>query len=138
MDEKLRSLLAEEIKNEIETLGDLKQGSEEHVAATKAIVELYKTALEDIRTDTDAEEKWNRREMEIRKDQRDEAYREAQDKEQRINNYIRYGIDAAAIIVPLVFYGGWMRKGINFEKEGTFTSTVFKNFIGKIRPNKVG
>lgn len=38
--------------------------------------------------------------------------------------------------VPIVFYGFWMKKGFEFEKDGAITSTTFRNLIGKFKPVK--
>ena len=46
---------------------------------------------------------------------------------------IDLGVQAAGIILPIIFYGSWVRKGLEFEKEGTFTSTTFKSLISKLK-----
>lgn len=45
-------------------------------------------------------------------------------------------IAAAEIVLPLVFYAAWMRKGFKFEETGTFTSTTFRGLFGKFKPTK--
>lgn len=44
-------------------------------------------------------------------------------------------IKSAEIIVPIMFYSIWMRKGLKFEETGTFTSQTFKGLINRFRPN---
>ena len=46
---------------------------------------------------------------------------------------IDLGVQAAGIILPIIFYGSWVNKGLEFEKEGTFTSTTFKSLISKLK-----
>ena len=46
---------------------------------------------------------------------------------------IDLGVKAAGIILPIIFYGSWVNKGLEFEKEGTFTSTTFKGLISKLK-----
>ena len=46
---------------------------------------------------------------------------------------IDLGVQAAGIILPIIFYGSWIKKGLEFEKEGTFTSTTFKGLISKLK-----
>ena len=46
---------------------------------------------------------------------------------------IDLGVKAAGIILPIIFYGSWVKKGLEFEKEGTFTSTTFKGLISKLK-----
>ena len=44
---------------------------------------------------------------------------------------IDLGVQAAGIILPIMFYGSWMKKGLEFEKSGTFTSNTFKSLISE-------
>lgn len=46
---------------------------------------------------------------------------------------IDLGVQAAGIILPIIFYGNWMKKGFEFEQSGTFTSNTFKSLIGKFK-----
>lgn len=46
---------------------------------------------------------------------------------------IDLGVQAAGIILPIMFYGSWMKKGLEFEKNGTFTSNTFKGLISKFK-----
>ena len=46
---------------------------------------------------------------------------------------IDLGVQAAGIILPIMFYGSWMKKGLEFEKNGTFTSNTFKSLISKFK-----
>ena len=49
---------------------------------------------------------------------------------------IDLGVQAAGIILPIMFYGSWMKKGLEFEKSGTFTSNTFKSLISKFKVMK--
>ena len=46
---------------------------------------------------------------------------------------IDLGVQAAGIILPIMFYGRWMKKGFEFEQSGTFTSNTFKSLISKFK-----
>ena len=46
---------------------------------------------------------------------------------------IDLGVQAAGIILPIIFYRSWVNKALEFEKEGTFTSTTFKGLISKLK-----
>ena len=54
-------------------------------------------------------------------------------KDDRIDKWIGYGIDLIGIILPIGFYGIWMKRGLKFEETGAFTSTTFRNLIGKFK-----
>lgn len=48
----------------------------------------------------------------------------------------RMGVDMVTAIAPMVLYGVWMKRGLEFEKTGAFTSATFKGLIGKFKPTK--
>ena len=58
------------------------------------------------------------------------------DKHEKINQYLERGVELTGVILPLVFYGVWMKKGLEFEQTGTFTSTTFKTLINKFKTTK--
>jgi hypothetical protein len=58
---------------------------------------------------------------------------ERQAKEQKIERYIKYGVEGAGIILPIGFYWIWMNRGFKFEEVGTYTSQTFKSLYGKFK-----
>lgn len=143
MDEQIRQALANEILGELQSLNDLEFGSKEHQTAVENVTKLYRLGLEDIRNDTDYDEKWNRREMdakreenELAKQEREEAFRDKQAKEQQIDRYVKWGLEVAGIVLPLMFYATWMNKGFKFEETGTYTSTTFRGLFNRFRPTR--
>ena len=64
------------------------------------------------------------------------ALKKEQFKEEKKNSYFKLGVDVTGIILPLIFYGVWMNRGLKFEETGTLTSGVFKGLIGKFRTTK--
>lgn len=60
------------------------------------------------------------------------------DEKSKRMDYIKLGMDAASIVLPLMFYGHWMNKGMKFEETGTFTSKTFTNFLNRMNPTKIG
>ena len=56
------------------------------------------------------------------------------EEESRKDRFLRVGVEAAGIILPLIFYGIWLRRGFKFEETGTFTSTTFRNLFNRFRP----
>lgn len=128
MDENAR-LLDEEIKEEIEALSHLEFGNEEHTKAIDNLAKLYKLRIEETRNRLEHQEKAEACE-------RDEQIRRDQLAEQVKDRYFRLGIAAAELVLPLMFYAGWMKKGFRFEETGTFTSATFKGLINRFRPTK--
>ena len=45
------------------------------------------------------------------------------------------GVKATGVVLPIVFYSVWMNRGLEFEKEGCFTSAIFKGLTKFFRPN---
>lgn len=154
MDKNIKSLLNEEIISEIEKLKSLKPGGNEHTAAIESISKLYKLRIEENKNEMDFEEKCERRKMEadqydadleMKKHQigetesaeyYDKRLKEEQFKEQVKDRYFRLGVEAAGIILPLLFYAVWMNKGFKFEETGTFTSTTFRGLFSRFRLTK--
>lgn len=57
-------------------------------------------------------------------------------KQTKLWNGVKTGVEIVGVVVPLVFYGVWMNRGLKFEEEGSFTSTTFKGLISKFKPTK--
>ena len=54
----------------------------------------------------------------------------------RIERYIKLGVEIAGIVLPLMFYGRWMKKGFEFEQTGRFSSDTFRGLFMKFKPVK--
>lgn len=127
--EEIRNMLDEEIRAEINGLESLSFGSKEHLTATENLATLYKLRVEETKITLDFEEKAENR-------KRDEQLREEQLEEQVKDRYFKLGIAAAELMIPLMFYAVWMRRGFKFEENGTFTSTTFRGLFNRFRPTK--
>ena len=136
MDEEIRQSLDEEILNELQDLGNLDPGSEEHSRAIDSLTKLYKIKIEEVNNAWDNDEKYNRRLMDDRHHESEEKLKKDQLAEQIKDRYFRLGIEVAGIVLPLIFYAAWMRRGFKFEESGTFTSTTFKGLFQKFRPTR--
>ncbi len=129
MDEEIRKLLEEEIKREIRDLSTLEPGSKEKSTAIEDLAKLYRLRIEETRNEWDFNEKYESRDSDMQ-------FKKNQLEEQVKDRYFRLGVEAAGIILPLIFYGIWMRKGFKFEETGTFTSTTFRGLFNRFRPTK--
>lgn len=132
MENQVKNLLEDEIKTEIEKLASLEPGSDKHTAAVKSLSELYKLNIEE----TENERAFVHRCDQDLNDDREMQLKHAQLDEQKKDRYFRLGIEAAGIILPLIFYATWMRKGFKFEETGTFTSTTFRGLFNRFKPTK--
>jgi len=93
------------------------------------LVKLYKLRIEETKNEWDFNEKYNAHES-------DKQFKKAQLEEQVKDRYFRLGVEAAGIILPLIFYGIWMHRGFKFEETGTFTSTTFRGLFNRFRLTK--
>lgn len=132
METKTKEMLNKTIRGDVEKLPFLELGSEKHAVAVEDIVKLCKVILADDEQNNDAVDKKIRRDIE-QSTQRHNVIQSIKDNKDR---YIRYGIEAAGIILPLIFYGKWMRAGFEFEREGIITSSVFRELIKRFKPTR--
>lgn len=129
-------LLNEEIADEIKALSQLEPGSNEKSAAIENLTKLYKLRIEENKSSWDADDKYNRRIMDEKSNEKDDEIKKKQIEEQIKDRYFKVGIAAAELMIPLMFYGIWMNKGFKFEENGTITSSTFKGLINRFRPTK--
>ena len=132
MNKEIIELMEREIITLIKELSMHQPGTKEFDDITKAIDALYATLnkekslmLEEVKIEKDAESKF-----------RDLELQQNINKDNKLLTAVKYGIDIAGIVLPLAFYGVWMNRGLEFEKEGSFTSATFKGLFGKFKPTK--
>ena len=125
MNKEIIELMEREIITLIKELSMHQPGTKEFDDITKAIDALYATLnkekslmLEEVKIENDLELQRN------------------VNKDNKILSAVKCGIDIAGIVLPLAFYGVWMNRGLEFEKEGSFTSATFKGLLGKFKPTK--
>ena len=154
MGENIKELLNEEIAAEIQAISSLDSGSEKKSKAIEDLAKLYRLRIEETKSELDAEDKRSRRTLEseanvreneikksqldeqIKADVQDEQYKRSQLDAQVKDRYFKLGIAAAELLIPIMFYGIWMRKGFKFEETGTYTSTTFRGLFNRFRPTK--
>ena len=112
-----KELLEDVIKAKIKNLKNISPGSEGYLEEVEAISKLYKLNIEEME---------NERTHEIK---------QTQISDERKARYWKNGIEIGGIILPLAFYGLWMKRGFKFEESGVFTSTTFKNLFSKFKPH---
>ena len=114
--------IEEVLENELRELNNLEVGSDEYLKVLNGICKLYELENEKSR---------HKEELKRAEQRHEEALRE-----QRIDRYFRIGEMIVSTLIPLGFYGFWMKKGFKFEEEGTYTSQTFRNFRNWMKPLK--
>ena len=152
---RLYKLRIDETKNEQEYKKDCEQRAMERElrAADEALKRDQMTAERELRAADEAlkrdqmatEVKLHQADESLKRDQMamEREFHEADDKskheqlsDQGIERYFRYGAMALELVLPIVAYGMWYRKGLKFEETGTVTSPMTKNLIAKMLPKK--
>lgn len=150
----IKSLLDGVIEREIQSVGSMESGSDGKSTAIRDLATLHKLRMEEIKAQTEAEEKRERRvmdsdhrkaELDLKERElngkdadrtRDEELQRLQARDQMIDRCVKTGVAIGELVLPLICYGIWMNKGFKFEETGTFTSTTFKNLLNRFRPKK--
>jgi len=130
----IKSMLDGVIETTIQGLKGL--STDEQAKAIQNLATLHKLRIEEIKAETDAEDKRERRDGEKANHDCDEQIKKRQLSEQVIDRYVNLGIAIAELVLPLACYGVWMRKGFKFEETGTYTSATFKNLFNRFKPTR--
>lgn len=147
MNEDIITMLDEQIKAELGGLSGLAVGSKEHTEAIEGLAKLYRLRIDNSKAAMEYnkeidDENFRRDQMEQEKTQhqeqveREEQSRKEQLAEQKKDRYIKIGIAAAELMVPLVFFAKIYQMGYDLEKDGTFTVQTLKNLIRFVKPTK--
>ena len=147
MNEDIITMLDEQIKAELGGLSGLAVGSKEHTEAIEGLAKLYRLRIDDSKAAMEYnkeidDENFRRDQMGQEKTQhqeqveREEQSRKEQLAEQKKDRYIKIGIAAAELMVPLVFFAKIYQMGYDLEKDGTFTVQTLKNLIRFVKPTK--
>ena len=136
MSDEIKKELEKEILKEIQDLSALESGSKEKDSAIENLATLYKLNIEEVKIEHEAMEKaFDRgsadetsvRDLELKQQMLDESIKD---------RYFKLGLDVAGLIVPIIFYGIWMGRGLKFEETGTFTSTTFRGLFNRFKPTQ--
>ena len=136
----IKKLLDEVIESELTNLSSLSSDDEKKSEAIKNLTALHKLRIDEIKAS-----KQHRAELTLKERQADgdeaaraneEQLKQHQLNDQVIDRYVRIGVATAELVLPLVFYGVWMSRGLKFEETGTFTSQTFKNLFNRFKPTR--
>lgn len=150
----IKSLLDEVIEAEIAYVGSLSPEDEKKSKAIQHLADLHKLRIDEIKAKTEADEKRLRRAMDSKQHRaeltlkerqadgdeaaraNEEQFKQHQLNDQVLDRYVKIGVATAELVLPLVFYGVWMKRGLKFEETGTFTSQTFKNLFNRFKPTR--
>lgn len=136
MKKDLKEALTGEVIDQIEGLDYIEPGSEEHSRAVTDISKLLQQLNEGEKLENDIS--FNADNIDYQLNKLDED-RKSADKERKFNligTIAKGALEGLVAITTLIVYDKWMKDGFEFEKEGTYTSTTFRNFFSKVRPKK--
>lgn len=125
----IKTLLDDEIREEIENLKDVEAGTDKHKAAVDALTKLLDRSIEMDKNDIEATDRYDRQksETELKQKQIEE------DRKDRIVKNVLTGISVIGGF-GLTIWGTC--KSIKFEETGTITTIMGRGFIQKLLPKK--
>ena len=118
MEDDLKTKLERQIEHELDAMYLSKPEEPGYAVATERVAKLYKLKIEGDQAECESQ---------LKTQQAAEATND---------RWIKFGLEAAGIVLPLCFYGIWMWVGFKFEETGAITSPVFKGLVNKFRPTK--
>lgn len=140
--DKIKTLLDEQIKTEIEGLSSLKTGSDEKSKAVTDLTKLYQARIDEMKAETALLEHQDRHELErdkhflesqTRDDER--VLKEAEHKSRNLDRWVNIGLQVGLAVLSIVSYDIWNRRGLKFEETGTITSPHTRNLLSKMLPS---
>lgn len=117
--------LVKKIESEIAGLDELSSNSDEYKNRIDNIAKLHRLSIEELKSSLDYEDR------RLKMDHADDRT-----KKEDVDRLVTHCIDMAGIVLPICFYAVWMRRGLEYESKGAFTSTTFRNLISKFRIGK--
>lgn len=126
---KIKTLLEEEIRKEIELLGKTNVNTEEYKILVDGITKMTDRVIDFEKTDNEKYDKEDIRHIEYKTKH---AELEMERKDRRTKNWISIGSIATGFIVTCV--GTWAT--FKFEETGTVTSLLGRGFINRLIPKK--
>ena len=134
MNDKNKELLEELITDQITYIGkfnpddkDTDYGAMISSLRTTCSISLdeEKFALGKVELDTEANSELDKRALDL-----------LQVEEKSKDRIVKIVLESAGIVLPIIFYGIWMKRGFKFEETGTFTSQTFRGLFNRFRPTK--
>lgn len=126
---RIDNLLNEEIRLELEELSKMEVGTDNYRSTVDGVTKLMDRAIELEKIDVQHELESGKQEFERR-------FKHMQMAEDRKDRLVKNLITIGGILIPSVITIWGTCATINFEKEGTITSTAGRKFFNKLFPTK--
>lgn len=84
-----------------------------------------KLELDKAKIDTEADSELEKRALDL-----------LQVDEKKKDRIVKIVLESTGIVLPIVFYGIWMKRGFKFEETGVLTSPTFRGLINCFKPKK--
>lgn len=124
-----RTLLRDEIQNELEELRKMELGNEKYKVTVDGLTKLIDRSIEFEKIDIQSKERMEDRNIDL-------EFKEKENIDEQKDRLIKNGIAVAGIVIPAALTIWGTIVSLNFEKEGTVTTTIGRGFINKLIPKK--
>jgi uncharacterized membrane protein YcjF (UPF0283 family) len=125
----IEALLENRIQHDFEQLKNMEVDSESYKATVDELVKLLDRNIEIKKVNNDIQDKTESRKVET------ELKREEMETNKK-DQWIKNGLTAAGIVLPLTVTIWGVFKTFEFEKEGVVTTIMGRSFINKLMPKK--
>lgn len=132
MDYQIKNKIDKKIDCLIDDLDTYSVESKERSAIMDELTALHKLRVEELKMHA-AERELDLKEIEM---ERDQVLKSAQVANQRLDNIVDGGVKLAEVLLNIIAYDIWNRRGLNFEMTGTVGSLWTRNLMSKMLPKK--
>lgn len=132
-EKKIPEMIDEELVRELNRLKTLQAESKEYHDTLNAIGRLHEMKLDAEKVELEFDEKREKRLLDSGRADEELRLREAEERRlqdqaanERKEFWIKLATDAGILVVNLAFFAAQFSRGYKFEKDGTYTSTTFR------------
>lgn len=126
---RIEELLNKEICEDLEGLGELELGSDEHKAGVDVVTKLIDRKIELQKLEVEQRERSESRKA-------DEELKAKQMKDGKVDRFVGYAINVAGILIPVAVTVWGTKVSLKFEEEGTITTAAGRNFFSRLFSKK--
>lgn len=125
----VRTLLNGEIQNELEILGEMRVGSDEYKVAVDGVTKLVDKLNDMDRIEHEYQDKFESREVE-------KELKLKQMRSDNVDKVVKNVLTVGTFVGTAALTVWGTQASFEFEKEGTITTIMGRNFINKLMPKK--